>query len=376
FGEARGMNRGLRSALGSTPDPRKLRTVFEPHARGSILVAAVFDAFLTIYKSRIADLLRIASGGSGVLAAGALHPDLVNRLAGEAARAAGHILQMCVRALDYCPPVDITFGEYLRAMITADRDLVPEDDRSYRLAVVEAFRRRGIYPRDVRSLSVETLLWQEPLPESLQQEFGKLFRGLEKLRCMQPKLVHSSDREALYKAMMADAVTVHDWLKAARLEKVEAAMGITLDPQAPQSLRRKPGESAPVFEVHSVRPARRVGPDGHTRTDLVIEVTQRRRAFYDEKAQARAEKRASDAEPDFWFRGGSTLLVDPESGRVRYCIAKNILSERRLARQRAFLGGSTPSLRATYFEFGEARKTRDAEPFALLHRGWEEEVVR
>ncbi len=34
----------------------------------------------------------------------------------EAATKAGqHVLRMCIRALDYCPPVDLTFGEYLRA---------------------------------------------------------------------------------------------------------------------------------------------------------------------------------------------------------------------------------------------------------------------
>jgi hypothetical protein len=29
--------------------------------------------------------------------------------------------QVCARAIDYCPPVDITFGDYLRAVMTADR---------------------------------------------------------------------------------------------------------------------------------------------------------------------------------------------------------------------------------------------------------------
>ncbi len=27
---------------------------------------------------------------------------------------------MCIRAIDYCAPVGITFGDYLRAVITAD----------------------------------------------------------------------------------------------------------------------------------------------------------------------------------------------------------------------------------------------------------------
>ena len=86
----------------------------------------------------------------------------MNRLAQEAAKAAGHVLNMCIRALDYCPPVDLTFGEYLRALITADMDLMPEDEHGYRVAFIEAFRRRGIYPRDVRTLSEDSLRWARP----------------------------------------------------------------------------------------------------------------------------------------------------------------------------------------------------------------------
>ena len=74
---------------------------------------------------------------------------------------------MCIRALDYLPPVDVTFFEYLRALITADFDLVGDDRHNYRVAFVEAFRRRGIYPQNLdptaaetpRTLSVDTLRW-------------------------------------------------------------------------------------------------------------------------------------------------------------------------------------------------------------------------
>jgi len=67
--------------------------------------------------------MRIATGGTGILPQGAIHPDLVNRMAEEAARISQRVLRMCIRALDYCPPVDITFGEYLRGIVTADQDL-------------------------------------------------------------------------------------------------------------------------------------------------------------------------------------------------------------------------------------------------------------
>ena len=115
----------------------------EPHARGAILVAAVFGAFLLVYKKRTRDLFRIATHGTGVLPEGEIHPDLANRLASEASRAAREHAADVHSGLDYCPPVDITFGEYLRAVITGDVNLNPDDDLGYRVALVESFRAMG-----------------------------------------------------------------------------------------------------------------------------------------------------------------------------------------------------------------------------------------
>jgi hypothetical protein len=141
-----------------------------------------------------------------VLHPGSIHPDLVRRLSREAAKTARHVLTMCIRALDYCPPLDITFGEFLRAIITADYDLVADDQLQYRIAFVEAFRRRGIYPRDVRSLGVDSLLWSvwrgpdndevspsRALPDSLQ---ALRETSLEYLYARGEK--HRTEREALF----------------------------------------------------------------------------------------------------------------------------------------------------------------------------------
>lgn len=90
--------------------------------------AVVFDAFLAIYKSRTAVMMRIARGGTEEMPAGEIHPDLVARLADEASKTAAHVLNMCVRGLDYCSPIDINHGDYLRAIITPDRELVASDE--------------------------------------------------------------------------------------------------------------------------------------------------------------------------------------------------------------------------------------------------------
>ncbi|TDT77937.1 hypothetical protein BDE40_1238 [Litoreibacter halocynthiae] len=169
FGQAVGRGCSLRDFLGSVnehgvweaqePDPTKLRDATGPHDRGAVLVAAVFRAFLTIYKTRVGDLFRIASNGSGVLRDGAIDPDLKRRLASEAAQCARRVMRICIRAMDYTPPVNVSFGNYLRAIITADRDLFPEDAQGYRAAFIEAFASWGILPEGIAAISEPALCW-------------------------------------------------------------------------------------------------------------------------------------------------------------------------------------------------------------------------
>ncbi len=192
FGQALGLHGSLRSAIGkidpltqqwtpAEPDPNAYKNITEPHESGALLVAAVFDAFLAIYEQRSADLRRIASSGTGNLPDGAIHPDLVGRLADEAAKVAAHVLQMCIRALDYCPPVDLTFGEYLRALITADFELAAHDSPGYRVAFTEAFRQRGIFADGVRTMSADALRWRRAAEDGYQYLLKPIFEELAKV---------------------------------------------------------------------------------------------------------------------------------------------------------------------------------------------------
>ena len=130
------------------PEPADYQKRLTPHARGAILVAAVFDAFIAIYKSRTADLLRIYTGGTGVLPPGAIHRTWSGGSPKRPPSPPARPEDVHPRAR-LLPPVDITFGEYLRGLITADFDLVRDDHHNYRVAFVEAFRRRGIYPLNI-----------------------------------------------------------------------------------------------------------------------------------------------------------------------------------------------------------------------------------
>ncbi len=401
FGQATGGRGALREAIGEVdrssgqwkrrkPDPDAVATETEPHARGALLVAAVFDAFLAIYRHRTTDLLRIASGGSGVLPPGDIHPDLVNRLAKEAAKTAEHVLLMCIRAIDYCPPVDITFGDYLRALITADFDLVPEDGRNYRVAFIEAFRKWGIYPNDVRTLSVESLKWQsadpravEPFLFRLKRMMGDRVNGREKDYAWEElRTGVLTDPQSLVKRRLnRDELWWRtQWLSARLHEDIREKAYLLHEERVLESGRSFLGMNVGLghdddakFTVETVRPVRRQGPDGRSRDDLLVQLIQRRPAFLDEARQKAEEERyrAKGDQPkpppfgecDFKFRGGTTFIVDLETFEVRYAIYKDILSERRMARQRKFMGDEAgTSLRELYFG-----KPTGAERLAQLH---------
>lgn len=127
-----------------------------PHDRGLIMVQAVFEAFKNILKERIDEVVLLATYGTGVVPRGKIAPVLAEELAKETQKVASHLQTMLIRAFDYIPPIGLRFGDYLRALITADAIMVPSDNRKYRLHIIEAFRRRGIFPtkHDGRSQSL------------------------------------------------------------------------------------------------------------------------------------------------------------------------------------------------------------------------------
>jgi hypothetical protein len=291
----------------------------------------------------------------------------VARLAGEAAKAADHMLRICVRALDYVPPVDLRFGEFLRAMITADADLVPDDPLRYRIAIAEAFRRRGIVPHNITSMAPDSLTWESPdlLDPSLK---ACEFDANVKL-----DVNAAWDRRKIWLQAQANQRRMWNWLSKPdpNDDKWEALMGVKLTAGAPHTIARSKSTKLPKVEVHSVRVTRRAGPDGQDLRQLVIEVTQKRRAFFDKDVQAQADlglARTGPDDMDFEFRGGCTMLVDLRDWTVRYAIRKRIDDESRLQAQRDYLTGAAEAdLRAMYF--GDRAVQAGAEPFALLHRG-------
>jgi hypothetical protein len=343
FGEAMGTRRSLRSALGTPPKPGALEHTFEPHARGSILVAAVFDAYFSIYVRRTADLMRIARSGGAVSPKGDVHPDLARRLADAAATDAERFFNICVRALDYCPPVDIRFGDFLRALVTADYDLVPEDRVGYRAALIDAFRARGITPDGVASYSEESLRWcapdvlrGAPLPKCEGLVFDVFAAG------------HGDELSAIERATIKEQSQQNAVVLNKFATKHRRALGLS---------QRHPIQARTFHMVH------RVGPDGRVDFNIVAELMQRAEVPLDAKNPGLGK---------IAFRGGTTLIL-ARDGSVRYAIMKPIgdsLDPRRNHRLSEQLEYQT-SLQSgsAAFCYGDPQASSGFK-FANIHRGY------
>lgn len=366
FGEASRMNRGLRSALDVPPNTNDINTrIDDVHFRGSILVAAVFDAYFTVYLKRTADIFRVYRAGGGTAGGGNDSVDelpgaLARLLAQQASTTAAEFFQLCARALDYCPPVDVTFGDFLRALITVNMDLKAEDGRVVRDALMQAFRVRGIYPEGASFFSEDALCWprvpkwsgENPAPGALPPVTAKL-RNPKTGQDEVTRLVFGNPNGLTTAQKNTNGRVLRQYA-----EDNAADLGFDDNPNLPIELKPYAPSFHPVF---------RITPDGSLRTDMVVELVQTRRVPFDESM------------PDagvFPFRGGVTLIISaPEiddrgnegEAEVRFAIRKGLTGDsgaNRAARQRDF-----------HLAMGMANGDIDnpnhfQADFGLLHRGF------
>jgi len=400
-GVAIGQYGSLRDAIGTidkngvwkqaTPNPTDYQTTAEPHARGSLLVAAVFEAFLSMYTTRVQDLLKI-SNKIVDLPEKALDEALINRLADEAATTASHVLSMCVRALDYCPPVDITFGEFLRAIITADMDLVADDRHHYRLAFVDAFRRRGIYPQGVRTLSEESLRYRD-VWDDLPAEDQDIAKTIGKyLREYRNKAIYENDREELFNIAREFIVDKRDkkgsglHSRIMQLKDSQAFERLTgliyRRTWSELGVNALPGGDGPTLQILNLRLASRIGPDGTEVNQIVFGLVQRLGVVFEQgviKNYYAPGLVNSQPTNGVEVYGGCTLIFDLDTLRLRYAISKPLLATElanvnqklnteRIEDQARYQLDELPyamSEVASYF--GGASNSVADEPFALLH---------
>ena len=374
------------------PDPHALDSTLGAHDRGAILVAAVFRAFLLIYRARTADLFRIATQGTGTLPEGEIHPDLTARLAQEAARCADRVLQMCIRAIDYCPPVDITFGGFLRGVITADLDFSPEDRESFRIVFIESFREWGIYPtrhlehgsRRARLADGRGADQRAAADGSLQHLPDELRGNLGELRATSFAPVESRERplRRVEGPRRDFARCLHDWLLEGDSSRSRLRAHLRArdrSTKAPSTVARRQ-DGGPAVESscgatdNSANRPRHDVDRSRDRDHAAARRVLRQGRAGENGGLAGQRRRQAHAKPDFYYRAGATILVDPanERGPSRdpYARARSRTTTSSTgcatscSARAAYATPSTARHRACVIREHGARE----EPFALLHQ--------
>jgi hypothetical protein len=294
----------------------------EPHRRGEVFAAAVLNAFVGAWFDRIVGVGK--SDGLGTLANGRYS---VRRVAEEGAAIADYLLTMLIRGLDYMPPVHVTFGDVLSAMLTADVEIRPDDSRYLlRDRLIERFAAYGIRPASDR-------------------------KDVPGIWCAVPDEDLSYDR-VHFESMRSDPDEVFRFLWENR-ETLEL-------------------RELPYTRVISVRPCMRVGIDGFTLRETVAEYYQvanltlaELEEFHidvppsleelligdppkpvagdddDDRADHAEAVAATDDAGDIDSRtltlyGGGTLIFD-EYGRLKYHVSNDVLHPKRQSERLADL---------------------------------------
>ena len=272
----------------------------EPHRRGELLVAALMNSFVDIWMARLEKI--------GFVSGRKKDRSLVVE---EGARVADHLLTISIRALDYCPPTDITFPDYLSALLTIDREVAPDDSKyGYRKALLKSFSAYGVGPAHGAAKDGTWLRCNQDLIYS-RTHFDSMLR----------------DREEVFRFI---------WENRNSLEI------------------HKDG----YVEVETVRPCFRIGPDGFVLRETVAEYVQIMTLQVGELKTTLGINPPEDMPR--WRRvrifGGGALIFN-EYGQLKYQIRNRIEdTDRQTARLRYLWGNG-------FFDQPSDGKSR----FAELH---------
>lgn len=262
-----------KSSLSKKSVPYLKREEFqEPHRCGELLVAAMMNAFLKVWLKRLEKYVAERNEVD------------VSIVVDEGAAAADHLLTMAIRALDYMPPTDIRFHDYLSAILTSDRETVPDDSKyEYREILRSSFAAYGIKPADKAdndgywNIAEGNFSNDRTHFESLLREPNEIFRFIW------------DNRDEL------------------NLEKDEYF-------------------GRAYMKVQSVRPCLRIGPDGFIVRETVAEYVQMTTLRADELPELGINILSEiPDELEITLYGGGTLIFD-EYGKLKYHIQNSIFS--------------------------------------------------
>lgn len=282
----------------------------EPHRRGEVVVAAVMATLLAMWRGRLTALIH----GDGLDR---------NRAAEEGAKAAGHLLAMVARAIDYCPPVEFEFADFLDAVLVSDAVMAPDDHHGYRSSLASSFAAYGI-------VATEAIV--DLGPRSGELSYHNI--NLTALR---------ADRDEVYRFI---------WQNAAVLD---IAIGHHL-------------------QVSSVRPSVRVGPDGLVVNEAVADYTQileARPAELERYGLVLPSDLPPDEDVQLW--GGGVVVFD-QFGKAKFHHHKPLRDWRRQTERLAYLVRCGAS--DTLGRFGFSLGTTRGQHFAELHAQADDAVER
>src|SRR5262249_48305240 len=145
-----------------------------------------------------------------------------------------------------------------------------EDRRQVRIAFIDGFRSWGIYPRDVTTLSEESLRWRGPEDGHFSNlirtdQSSDYFRSqLEtKLRPALANWEPGKPRSEIFTLIHGGQGAFHQMLQTMQRSVLDDRPLIPgLDLRGDR------------FSVTNLRPARRVGMQGEYRTEMVVEIVQ------------------------------------------------------------------------------------------------------
>lgn len=240
----------------------------DPHRRGEIFAAAMLRAMLDLWVARCSTLGRFGS-------------DLysLDAVIDEGVKAADQLLTIAIRALDYSPPLDLEFGDYLAALLTVDAEVAPDDSRySYRRIIRDSFAAYGI---------------EVPVERTDKDGCWLTFDDNDKVRyqhCHFDSMLH--DTEEVFRFL---------WENRAVLKIDERAH----------------------TQVLSVRPSLRFGPDGFILRETVCEFVSELRLFGSEFRSVFRQARPGWLKPvdEVTVFGAGTLIFD-QYGRIKYYIQR------------------------------------------------------
>jgi hypothetical protein len=303
----------------------------EAHRRGEVFVAAVMQAFIAAWSKRIKETgleNQTAFPLASIIEEGA---DIADALA-----------TLWIRALDYMPPVHLTFQDALTAALTSDTQVRPDDQRfKLRHYLKEQFAAYGIAPV-AADRPAQPDCWAHA-PENLRYDRVRF----ESMR---------SDKDEVFRFL---------WENRAALE---------LQPDT-------------YAKVISVRPCLRTGIDGFVLRETVAEYYQVARLTPSELAERNISPpreflvhvKGLKAEPDdddlvTAVYGGGVLIFD-EYGHLKYHVHNKIFGSQQKARLKYLWEAGLLTVRVESAAYRQARlstlhrmRAIDARKFPL--EGW------